>query len=433
MLAFLFTSAWAAAPGAPLVDDLQRLASMWQGGLLTGSEFAAAKAALLQNHTVVRPQLAAAPLEVDAAGAATSGTGSVSDPWVGWEAAATRGDPVYFRSGYFATAGVLVYGGDPAASGPPIVGNARVQWRGAGASDATTHPGEHRESAPGHGQGSRGGGTVIVALPQPTGASARPLLSTKGVRYVNIQSLTLDGNNTANCTLVIDGPSVNSYDLRDVFITGATNISFDICPTWNSQVSECTCANCVIQSEQATIAQVRVGSSNALDLSFFGGVIDGGGITPYNFFMAAGAATLYDIAMGGATDADIYFATNDCFIKVFGCHSESKGMFLKAPKPGSQYADYAASSGSIIAGFEDAGARVGLSILYQHGAPLTIIDVSIAGGIQVDAPGVIFAQGVRMNHAKTSPVVPGQLGWPNATWFGTGTQPRQKQHASTRD
>eukprot|EP01043_Picozoa_sp_COSAG02_P109048 COSAG02_NODE_45107_length_360_cov_0.762452_1_plen_79_part_10 len=60
---------------------------------------------------------------------------------------------------------------------------------------------------------------------------------------------------------------------------------------------------------------------------------------------------------------------------------------------------------------------------------ITIIDVSIAGGVHVDAPGVIFAQGVRMNHAKTVPVVPGQTGWPNATWFGTG-----KEHTvSTQD
>ena len=36
--------------------------------------------------------------------------------------------------------------------------------------------------------------------------------------------------------------------------------------------------------------------------------------------------------MGGATIADIYFATDVCLIKMFGCHSESHGMFIMAPK-----------------------------------------------------------------------------------------------------
>ena len=58
---------------------------------------------------------------------------------------------------------------------------------------------------------------------------------------------------------------------------------------------------------------------------------------------------------------------------------QSRKDILKAPHVAFRDALTGVFSGSIIAGFEDAAAR-SLSILYQHGAPLTIIDVSIAGG-----------------------------------------------------
>ena len=42
----------------------------------------------------------------------------------------------------------------------------------------------------------------------------------------------------------------------------------------------------------------------------------------------------------------------------------------------------------------------------------------IAGGIEVNAPGLIYAQGLRMNHGP-GPVVPGQAGVGNSTVSGT--------------
>jgi hypothetical protein len=277
---------------------------------------------------------AAAPKEevVDASAHATSGEGSAADPWLGWEPAALQGLPTFFCSGYFATAGITAYSCNLTIPGPRCVGGVRVEWRGSGQTDPTTQPGV----------GSRGGGTAIVAL-APIDGVPRPLLQTIGVRYVTIEHMTLDGNWNSNVTLVIDGPSVNSFGLLDLFLTGARNITFDIAPTWNTQVSEASVSNCVIQSifrgdydksgddhHHPGRAQVRVGSTNTLDISFYAGIIDGNG--EFNILFEGGGITMYDIAMGGATVADIYFATNVCLIKMFGCHSESHGMFIMAPK-----------------------------------------------------------------------------------------------------
>ena len=41
------------------------------------------------------------------------------------------------------------------------------------------------------------------------------------------------------------------------------------------------------------------------------------------------------------------------------------------------------------------------------------------GGIEVNAPGLIYAQGLRMNHG-VDPIEPGQRGVGNSTVFGTG-------------
>ena len=291
------------AGSVTVTQELQQLASLWRSGALTDSEFAVAKDLVLATPAVPSstnpPELGAAvralgEAEVDAAAHATSGTGSAAAPWLGWELAAMQGLPTFFRAGYFATPGITAYNCNLTIPGPRCVGGVRVQWRGSGQTDQTTHPGA----------GSRGGGTSIVALPPSAGGVSRPLLHTIGVRYVTIEHMTLDGNWSSNATLVIDGPSVTSFGLLDLFLTGAQNITFDIAPTWNTQVSEASVSNCVIQSifhgdydksgddhHHPGRAQVRVGSTNTLDISFYSGVIDGNG--EFNILFEAGGISMY--------------------------------------------------------------------------------------------------------------------------------------------
>jgi hypothetical protein len=54
-------------------------------------------------------------------------------------------------------------------------------------------------------------------------------------------------------------------------------------------------------------------------------------------------------------------------------------------------------TGSIVVGFEDAGTREGRSILWEYGEPLTIINVMVAGGIEVNSPGLIVPYRTRID------------------------------------
>jgi hypothetical protein len=402
--------------GAAAIEALETLKSLHGRGLVSTGVYETRQHDLLDRilaveHGIVAPGGGGGgPPEVDAMVAATGGAGTAEDPWVGWESAATSGVPAFFRCGHFGTAGVLVYGGDHAnvngsKPGPhqTITGYARLHWRGAGMADQTTRSKLGVACGP-------GGGTTIVGLNHS--GPAKPLVRTVGVRYVSIQSMTLHGNGTANCTLVLDGPSVIGFDLTDTCLTAATHVVLDIAPTWNTDVSESSLSNCQLYSIRAftpSIANVRVGSSNALDLSFRGGTVMSD--SPYQFLMAAGSVSLYDIAMAGSTVADIFFSTLGGAVKVFGCHTESVAPFLLATLPSYGPTAYSNMIGTVIVGLEDCGVKKGPSIFYEFNNALTIIDTAMCGGIHIGENTTLFQQSVRLNAGSSS--------CPNASWAGT--------------
>jgi len=246
-------------------------------------------------------------------GSVSFGSGAVAEVYPEWWGAmfdGTTDDSAALNAAIAVNRHIILPGGKTAAVGSRIDIPSSCVIEGAG--------------------GGTSGGTILKWI----GAAGGTVVKTEaaGVSGTKIENISIDGQDTADYGLVLDG-NVGQACYRNtfsqVYVKDCAAVGIDIAPTANFQASENLFLNC---TAIGNVINVRVKSVNAVNNTFilpvFGSDDIAGGTTDYNIRIDGGDLNLFVANFEGANTADIYLAANDTNLSVFTAFSETRFPFL---------------------------------------------------------------------------------------------------------